>query len=148
MGKIKFLLALIITVYLLCACGTDKKTTNTTSKNSTTKSEIKNGKVGKYTFSYSEGGEKIAVIFDGKGIEFANENVIFEDIMILSIFASTINSISGFEDIKISSLSNQAANMDTSGDFIRLKGKNCTYNIKFVVDVKYISGFVFNKCNE
>lgn len=150
-NNLKFIIALFIFISVLFACD-NKNETKTSDSNSkkNIKSVIKDGKVGKYTYSYSEQEGKIVVLFDGKGVEGvekSNNKTIYEDLSILLTLASTINSISGFEDIEISSLANQLKKMDTSDGVIRLVGKNCTYKIMFVANGSYIKDFIYTKCN-
>lgn len=142
-NSIKFFISLLILIAILLSCENNK----TESVKTNEKPVIKTGQVGKYTFTYSEVKGQIVVMFDGKGVNVGNSNIVFEDLLIVSTFAKTINTISGFEDIDISSLGKQIKNMDTSGGYIRLKGKNCLYKIKFVTGGGYITDFVYNSCS-
>ncbi len=145
--QLKFTLSLFILISILVSCDKNSNSSNSNNSSTETKPVIKNDKVGKYTFSYSEVKGQVVVMYDGKGVNIGNNNVSYEDLLVVSTFALTINKIEGFDDIDISTLGKQIKNMNTSGELIRLKGKNCLYEIKFVTGGGYITDFVYNKCN-
>jgi len=100
----KLLLSLFILLFLILACSDSNKNKTTIDDKSVKKNEMINGNVGKYTYSYVRKGAKIAVAFDGKGVDIENKKTSYEDAAILLTLMQTINSVSGFEDININDL--------------------------------------------
>jgi len=107
--------------------------------------KMKNGKVGKYTYSYMKKSGMVGVTFDRKGINVGDTNasIEYQDIMIVTALMQTINSISGYKDVSMSALKTYRV----ENGKILLKGKNCTYRITFVIDGNYITDMAYNDCN-